>query len=576
MTDRYADPKAVVGESLHEKIRAAKVLMVGAGGIGCELVKNLVLTGFTDITMIDLDTIDVSNLNRQFLFRKEHVGKSKSEIARLSSLAMNPHVQITAHHGNIKDKQFDSKFFKQFTLTLNALDNLEARRYVNNQCRANGLPLIESGTQGYLGQTQPILFGRSECFECVTHPTPKTFAACTIRNTPDKPHHCIDWSSSTYNALFGETDADNIMSDMKMDIKEEDYANPQAYAERVFDKYFRDIIEKQLEAKERWEDRKPPTPVTLSSLELGVEDAGNRAVPSLAQSAKSFVDCVKATLNQRRELIGTLSFDKDDDLSMEFVAAAANLRMHIYSIPMQSAFQVKGIAGNIIHAIATTNAVAAGLIVIEAIKIIEGKEDDCRMTWIKREGPKVLAPQRLDTPNPQCSVCVPMTEVHLNTETSTLQQLYEDVVQGKLGCTEDCVVIDDITHAKDWGYLDDVSDEQREGSLAAVNIIDGTQIRVVDDEKEEWCSLLIVHRDLAEGAFEVKGEVKYMKTEAVAEETDEQPEAKAEDEGPITVDLTDADDGATNKRSLEVDGPAGSNKRAKTVDLDDDDCIEIL
>jgi ubiquitin-like 1-activating enzyme E1 B len=54
--------------------------MVGAGGIGCELLKTLVLSGFEDIEMIDLDTIDVSNLNRQFLFRKRHVGMSKAQV----------------------------------------------------------------------------------------------------------------------------------------------------------------------------------------------------------------------------------------------------------------------------------------------------------------------------------------------------------------------------------------------------------------------------------------------------------------------------------------------------------------
>jgi ubiquitin-like 1-activating enzyme E1 B len=59
----------------------ARVLMVGAGGIGCELLKNLVLTGFGEIHIVDLDTIDLSNLNRQFLFRNEHIKKSKALVS---------------------------------------------------------------------------------------------------------------------------------------------------------------------------------------------------------------------------------------------------------------------------------------------------------------------------------------------------------------------------------------------------------------------------------------------------------------------------------------------------------------
>lgn len=63
--------------------RQSRVLMVGAGGIGCELLKNLVLTGFGEIHIVDLDTIDLSNLNRQFLFRHEHIKKSKALVSQI-------------------------------------------------------------------------------------------------------------------------------------------------------------------------------------------------------------------------------------------------------------------------------------------------------------------------------------------------------------------------------------------------------------------------------------------------------------------------------------------------------------
>ncbi len=71
-------------------------------------------------------------------------------------------------------------------------------------------------------------------------------------------------------------------------------------------------------------------------------------------------------------------FDKDDQLAVEFVTAAANLRAHSFGIPMQSLFEAKGMAGNIIHAIATTNACIAGLIVLEALKLLTNRTEQCR------------------------------------------------------------------------------------------------------------------------------------------------------------------------------------------------------
>merc|ERR1719163_1129956 len=100
-TDRAAALRAVLGEERHARIRDTRLLVVGAGGIGCELLKNLVLTGFRDIEVIDLDTIDVSNLNRQFLFRRAHVDKPKSEVAAEAARQMRPGVKIVSHHGNV-------------------------------------------------------------------------------------------------------------------------------------------------------------------------------------------------------------------------------------------------------------------------------------------------------------------------------------------------------------------------------------------------------------------------------------------------------------------------------------------
>lgn len=131
--------RTLLGPETYRRVRQSKLLVVGAGGIGCELLKNLVLVGFGNIEIIDLDTIDLSNLNRQFLFRKADIKKSKALVASAFAKHFNPGpgpqggktdvdaikgVAIHARHGNIKEQENDVEWMKGFDLVLSALDNL--------------------------------------------------------------------------------------------------------------------------------------------------------------------------------------------------------------------------------------------------------------------------------------------------------------------------------------------------------------------------------------------------------------------------------------------------------------------
>ncbi|KAF0748113.1 hypothetical protein AaE_007460, partial [Aphanomyces astaci] len=211
--------KATLGDNLSKTIQDAKILVVGAGGIGCELLKNLVLSGFEDITVVDLDTIDVSNLNRQFLFRSQHVGHSKAEVAKAVALQFNPRVKITAYHENIKSSRYSIEYFKQFSVVMNALDNVDARKHVNRICLAAQVPLVESGTTGYLGQVSVIMKGDTECYECTEKATSKVYPICTIRSTPDKMVHCIVWAKECFKLLFGKMDDSMLWEDPANDDK---------------------------------------------------------------------------------------------------------------------------------------------------------------------------------------------------------------------------------------------------------------------------------------------------------------------------------------------------------------------
>lgn len=178
--------------------------MVGAGGLGCEILKDLALSGFTDIHVIDLDTIDLSNLNRQFLFRLKDVGEPKAKVAAEFVMRRCPGVNVQWHNKRIQD--YSPKWYTQFHFVIAGLDNVEAREWLNEtltdivQFDEDGdidwgslVFFIDGGTEGFNGQTRVFVPHFTSCFRCSSDSMapPRGFPVCTIKHVPRLPEHCI-------------------------------------------------------------------------------------------------------------------------------------------------------------------------------------------------------------------------------------------------------------------------------------------------------------------------------------------------------------------------------------------------
>ncbi|KAI9597739.1 ubiquitin-activating emzyme E1 [Syncephalis fuscata] len=209
---RYDGQIAVFGREFQEKIANTREFLAGAGAIGCEMLKNWAMMGLASgehghIYVTDMDTIEKSNLNRQFLFRPNDVGKLKSACAGEAVTKMNPDLagHISAHQNRIDEKTEDiygDSFFGKIDGVTNALDNIKTRQYMDRRCVYYRKPLLESGTLGTKGNTQVVIPFLTESYSSSQDPPEKSIPMCTLKSFPNAIEHTIQWARDIFSALF--------------------------------------------------------------------------------------------------------------------------------------------------------------------------------------------------------------------------------------------------------------------------------------------------------------------------------------------------------------------------------------
>jgi len=343
--------------------------------------------------------------------------------------------------------------------------------------------------------------------------------------------------------------------------------------QKLFQKFFNDDIKYLLSMDKLWAKRRKPTPLDWENLpgeksgvidDAGIKDQKVWSIPECAQVMDNSIKSLKESLSKLPSG-DHLVWDKDDEPAMDFVTACANIRCHIFDIANKSRFEVKSMAGNIIPAIATTNAVIAGCIVMEAVKILNNQADKCKTVYLRRQPnprKKILVTEQLVAPNPKCYVCAdkPEISVKLNLETMTVKNLEEKVLKGALNM----VAPDAEIEGKGVVLISSEEGEtecNNEKFLKDFGLMDGAILKCDDFLQDYNITVILYHAEkLEEGVeFLIIGDPSQLKPKEDKEETKN----------------GEAGEGSSGdrKRRAEEENGGGEAKKAKIDENDDDDIV---
>lgn len=471
---RYDGQIAVFGAEHQEKLSKLKVFLVGAGAIGCEMLKNWAMQGLATkgkIIVTDMDTIERSNLNRQFLFRSKDVGRLKSEAAIEAVQTMNPDmkgsfVTMKDRVGADSEHIFNEQFWGELDFVTNALDNVDARTYVDRRCVFFRKPLLDSGTLGTKGNCQVVIPHLTESYSSSQDPPEQSFPMCTLRSFPNRIEHTIAWAKDLFHTYFAgpaevvnqyitqpdylskalkqagnERQTLETLVDYLVEQKPSTFQDCVQWARMQFEKQYNQAIRQLLYSFPKdsttssgqpfWSGPKRApdalsfdinNPTHYTFLEsAALLHAFNYNIPTKGVTKADYASVIDSMIvpdfkpdpgvkiqandsdpdpnaennaSDPEGLTGLVAkippverlgglvltpveFEKDDDTNhhIDFITAASNLRAENYKIAVADRHKTKFIAGKIIPAIATTTALVTGLVNLELMKVVDGKDD---------------------------------------------------------------------------------------------------------------------------------------------------------------------------------------------------------
>lgn len=327
---RYDGQIAVFGVDIQKQLEATNIFVVGAGALGCEFLKSFALMGVScgegaSLRVTDMDRIEKSNLNRQFLFRAKDVGAMKSTTAAAAARAMNPALRVEALTDKMApetESKYDDVFWENIGVVCNALDNVQARLYMDSRCVQYQVPLLESGTLGTKGNNLTCLPRVSESYASQPDPPDESIPACTLKSFPNLIEHTLQWARDAFELYFH-----NNAAEVNSYLTKPDYMS---------------YLDKQRNAKvER-----------LRTLAECLGDAAPRSFKDCVHWARTrfemmFNHNIRDLLHQypldfesdgqpfwtaKKRPPTPLEFDLADDLHAQFLISAASLHARMYGV----------------------------------------------------------------------------------------------------------------------------------------------------------------------------------------------------------------------------------------------------
>ena len=181
--DRYKRQMMLFGEEGQERLKKAHIFIAGAGGLGSPVSIYLAVAGVGTITIVDMDVVDQTNLNRQILHFDRDIGKKKTASAEEKLQALNPDIKINAIDVRIEESNA-LKLIGKADGIVDAMDNYPTRYLLNDVAIAKEIPFFHGGIRGFYGQVTTIIPGKTPCLKCIFPKAPPKEVFPVVGVTP--------------------------------------------------------------------------------------------------------------------------------------------------------------------------------------------------------------------------------------------------------------------------------------------------------------------------------------------------------------------------------------------------------